>query len=370
MFPSLRIERPVKAFSLSFARERGRVGFRELFRPSPSPSPVSGGGDKGKIAGRWSHRIHLLTTAVFCAALLVGCHSKDRFTGAAPAAPDPKVGDIGDTTAVVFWSTDLPATSVVEFGAADSYGIFAGDEANQTMAHRVPLSALGAASNYHYRVRSLDERGNTLFSFDRTFRTRAAGQTAGSVLIREDFEGAGSSAWAPQTFSDSQAVTVVEPGAAPAASHGATSLLLTVHLDPDDPSNKFTKGETLVFFRDMPGEVPMDFADLSGLTATAHIFATTGSQGDPSRRNGIQLFVKDALGRSQYGPYVNIDTENVWFQVTMVIGGPVGAPPQNAFSETGFDPATITLGGVKVGGGGGSSVSFDGLIYVDDVVFK
>jgi hypothetical protein len=264
---------------------------------------------------------------------------------------------VGGASAEIYWLTDSPATSGVEFGPTTVYGAAAGDETTLSTVHRVTLLALSPSSLYHYRVRSHDPSGNTLYSYDRSFRTSAPGVAASSLGFLEGFEGSGAAAWTVQTYIDSQAVTA--SGTSSNEAHGGLfSLQLTADLRGGDVNK--SKGEVYASFNQFPGS-SQDFLNLNGKTVSAWVDDPSGTFVDGSIPNGIQIFVKDASYRSQYGPWTPVAGTG-WFQAFMVVGG-----GGNAFTDTGFDPTQIISCGVKIGTGGGSTGNYTGSLYVDDV---
>lgn len=101
----------------------------------------------------------------------------------------PSVSGIGAaataTTATITWTTDEPASSLVEYGPTSAYGDSASDAASST-SHAVALTGLVPDTVYHYRVTSADPAGNATTSQDFTFLTQASGQ----VLVSDDFSAA------------------------------------------------------------------------------------------------------------------------------------------------------------------------------------
>jgi chitodextrinase len=88
----------------------------------------------------------------------------------APALSAIAVSSIADTAATVVWSTDEPASTVVEYGTTTAYGQTATGSADVT-SHSLRLTGLSSSTTYHYRVRSLDGSGNGAVSGDATFTT-------------------------------------------------------------------------------------------------------------------------------------------------------------------------------------------------------
>jgi len=84
------------------------------------------------------------------------------FTTAAAAAPliasGPVVASVTGTSAIVTWTTDEPATSLVDYGTTPSYGSQASGPSGT--GHAVVLPGLVPETGYHARVLSTDECGN------------------------------------------------------------------------------------------------------------------------------------------------------------------------------------------------------------------
>jgi hypothetical protein len=79
-----------------------------------------------------------------------------------------------DCSAVISWTTDEAATSVVDYGQTAGYGSGASTPGH-VQAHAVRLTPLVPGTAYHYRVSSTDNAGNgPTESDDATFTTAAA----------------------------------------------------------------------------------------------------------------------------------------------------------------------------------------------------
>jgi len=143
------------------------------------PSDTLYGGWDKAVGGVKNREIHLNA----CAWLLNPAPdtTPPSITAGPAAAP-------GDCSAVITWTTDEPATSVVGYGLSGSYGQNA-NVAGLTRNHSVTLSGLSSGILYHYKVSSADSAGNgPTQSPDQTFSTSAAtapviltGPTATSV---------------------------------------------------------------------------------------------------------------------------------------------------------------------------------------------
>src|SRR5690606_18332666 len=72
-------------------------------------------------------------------------------------------------TATVAWNTNLPSSSIVEYGTTGALGSTAYGQNNVT-AHSVLLTGLSKNTTYHYRVKSIDGDNQEAVS-DGTFTT-------------------------------------------------------------------------------------------------------------------------------------------------------------------------------------------------------
>ncbi len=80
--------------------------------------------------------------------------------------------DVTDSSAMVTWTLDEPATGQVRFGTTKQYGTFTERESSfDYKTHVQKLSGLEPGTTYHYRVVSKDRAGNRIMSADQTFVT-------------------------------------------------------------------------------------------------------------------------------------------------------------------------------------------------------
>jgi hypothetical protein len=79
---------------------------------------------------------------------------------------------ITDSSAIVSWNTDIPATGLVDFGVTTSYGDATSYAAFIT-GHYLLLNGLSPNTIYHFRVESREYSGLTSTSGDNTFSTLA-----------------------------------------------------------------------------------------------------------------------------------------------------------------------------------------------------
>lgn len=95
----------------------------------------------------------------------------------------------GENNAVITWTTDKPATSVVNYGADANYGLSVSGTGNNT-SHSLEITGLSSATTYHFQVSSTDGDDLTTASADQTFTTDA--EAPGPTLATADtFDGAG-----------------------------------------------------------------------------------------------------------------------------------------------------------------------------------
>ena len=93
--------------------------------------------------------------------------------------------DASSTTATITWTTDEPATSVVDYGGtADTYDSSVFDIIYVT-SHSIELSGLSHSNTYHFMITSLDSSNNSASSSDAQFTT-ASPPTLKSITISPD----------------------------------------------------------------------------------------------------------------------------------------------------------------------------------------
>ncbi len=83
------------------------------------------------------------------------------------------VAPITTVSATVGWTTDEIAGGYVEYGTTIGYGSETVFDTNLALTHEATLTDLSPNTQYHYRIHSRDEAGNTVVSPDETFMTEA-----------------------------------------------------------------------------------------------------------------------------------------------------------------------------------------------------
>jgi len=107
------------------------------------------------------------------------------FTTSAAAAPPTisavAASSITSSGATINWTTNVPATSQVNYGATVAYGQSSPLNSSLVTSHSVTLSGLTASTLYHFQAKSADVSNNQAASADFTFTTSAA--TTGSLTV-------------------------------------------------------------------------------------------------------------------------------------------------------------------------------------------
>ena len=104
-----------------------------------------------------------------------------------PIISDVRASELTDQSAVITWSTNESADSLVAFGTAVDYTDSVGDRL-LTTRHQLELKNLKAGTTYHFAVSARDSGGNLTQSNDATFSTTgeaAADKNAEGLVITE-----------------------------------------------------------------------------------------------------------------------------------------------------------------------------------------
>ncbi len=114
-------------------------------------------------------------------------YSLEVDTAAPQITSSPTLVSLTDTNATISWTTDKPGTSIVEYGTTASYGSTAPlpPATDHLTSHTVAISGLTPATEYHFRVSSVNSQGigpdNSAVDYnpsvDATFTTLSGGQT-------------------------------------------------------------------------------------------------------------------------------------------------------------------------------------------------
>jgi hypothetical protein len=88
-----------------------------------------------------------------------------------PNSTNIAANSVTTSSAVIAWTTDVGATSQVEYGKTVAYGTLTTINSSLVTSHSVSLSGLSANTLYHYRVRSKNSSGVESVSVDAAFAT-------------------------------------------------------------------------------------------------------------------------------------------------------------------------------------------------------
>ncbi len=152
--------------------------------------------------------MHRIVGIALVIALALGCIL--AVAGVAHAADGPVISDVsanvtGETTANVTWTTDVLATSQVEYGLTIAYGSVTPLDTALATGHAVDLDGLIPGTTYHYRVRSMDALNNETLSADYDFTTLDLTPPVISDVTAVDITDMGAAiAWTTDEPSDSQ----------------------------------------------------------------------------------------------------------------------------------------------------------------------
>jgi hypothetical protein len=117
---------------------------------------------------------------------------------------------VNSTTSVtITWTTNEPATSVVDYGETTAYGSTSSDT-TLTTEHSVTLTGLSEGTTYHYTVSSSDASGNEAESADNTFTT-LEDEAPGNVsdVVVEEGDGTLVLSWTNPTDDDFAGVRIL-----------------------------------------------------------------------------------------------------------------------------------------------------------------
>ncbi len=105
--------------------------------------------------------------------------------GVPPLISNIGVTNIAAGSATISWTTNVPSTSQVDYGATTSYGQTTSLDASLVSSHSVALTGLSGMTVYHFRVRSQDAGGLIGQSGDSVFSTGGPGPSLVSVSGRQ-----------------------------------------------------------------------------------------------------------------------------------------------------------------------------------------
>ena len=163
--------------------------------------------------------------------------------------------------------------------------------------------------------------------------------------------------WTYQTYPDSQAVVTVMTSTLQSRQGNASLAMIVDLIGGDDHKSQ---GEAFVDLTQHPPAGVSAPLDLECKPLTCWVYVPTCGLGDPNAPNWVQLFVKDADGRAEYGPGTKV-IRNQWFEIEM---RPSILEPDGGWMVPGFNPSAITQVGIKFVEGS-QKTTYRGKIYID-----
>jgi len=100
-----------------------------------------------------------------------GNYTFTTLSASGPVIGSVAVWPVGATTATILWTTDVGATSVVNYGTTTAYGQTTGPNSTLAIYHAVPLSNLTQGTTYYYQILTTNAAGVTTISPNYSFTT-------------------------------------------------------------------------------------------------------------------------------------------------------------------------------------------------------
>jgi hypothetical protein len=125
----------------------------------------------------YTYNVSAFDTANNTSAQSAGASATTQAVSSGPAISGISVGSITTTGAIVSWTTDVVATSQVEYGTTTAYGSLTTLGSTLVTSHSVALTGLSTSTLYHYRVRSKNSSGVESISGDFAFQTSSVVDT-------------------------------------------------------------------------------------------------------------------------------------------------------------------------------------------------
>jgi Bacterial Ig domain/Purple acid Phosphatase, N-terminal domain len=138
--------------------------------------------------------------------------------GPPPAISNVQASGLTTNSAAIGWTTDVAATSQVDYGTSTAYGNSTALDSTLVTSHSQTLGGLMPATAYHYRVKSANSSGSLATSGDFTFTTATPAPPVISNVQTNSITGSGATVtWSTDTAAD----TTVQYG--PTTSYGSTA---------------------------------------------------------------------------------------------------------------------------------------------------
>ena len=122
-------------------------------------------------------------SAVIAALCLAGCAGGSAQQDHNPTSTSITGVSVSATadSAIVPWTTNVMATSRVDYGLTTQYGFLVSDP-SLVIRHSLALNSLACNARYHYKVTSVSAAGDSASTVDATFTTNACGTGTGPTI--------------------------------------------------------------------------------------------------------------------------------------------------------------------------------------------
>lgn len=283
----------------------------------------------------------------------------------APAISAVSTKSITAASATVTWSTNVAATSLVNYGLTTSYGSQTTVNSNLVLGHSMGLTGLSASKTYHYQVVSADSAGAQASSQDFTFATSGNGTPTISEVGSSNVTTTGATiSWTTNVPTTSQVKygTTASYGQASsvnstlATSHSVTlsglSASTTYHyqaVSVDGPGNQVASGDfmfttTTAVAPTISGVGSTNITSSGAtITWTTNVGATSQVNYGTSATYGQQSLLSSALVTSHVMNLVGLTSSTTYDYQALSTNG---AGPA-ASSDFTFTTSAATSGGVS-----------------------
>jgi hypothetical protein len=147
----------------------------------------------------YNYQIQVTDAAGNTASTTLATFDTNAATVDAAVISDIQVSNIGTSSAMISWNTDVDAAGSISYGTTTSYGSTSDTEASASTTHSVMLSNLNEATLYHFQI-TQENAGGTTTSQDMTFVTTST--SSSTPLAVTGVDSVSSSGIADNVFAD------------------------------------------------------------------------------------------------------------------------------------------------------------------------
>jgi len=144
---------------------------------SGGPTVIQGNGTYGRFNYSPTLGVFVVANSIDTNAYSLRLTQSSGTGGSGPVISSVSVGSITTGAAAVAWTTNVGATSQVEYGTTTAYGALTTLDVNLLTSHVTLLAGLSTNTLYHYRVHSKNSGGVESISGDFMFQTNSVTDT-------------------------------------------------------------------------------------------------------------------------------------------------------------------------------------------------